>query len=111
MHTIASLFATKPFQWGLRGDPGLWETMKQHFATTPLPASCQQLETVLLDTFTTIMGADIHSGRMIYNKLFDKGGMSRGNVSCNWWLTKGIPLLKQRYEQVKLHGTYSFEES
>ena len=39
--TAADLFEPKPQNWGLRGDPYLWEDMKKNFSSVTLPVSTE----------------------------------------------------------------------
>ena len=36
---LSEMFQVQPPHWGLRGDPFLWEDMKQAFAETPFPTA------------------------------------------------------------------------
>ena len=40
---LSEMFQVQPPHWGLRGDPFLWEDMKQAFAETPFPYSAHEL--------------------------------------------------------------------
>ena len=41
------MFNIQPPNWGLRGDPYLWEDMKKAFADTPFPYSSHELVMVI----------------------------------------------------------------
>ena len=41
---VSSIFEEPPKQWGLRGDPYLWEEMKNEFSTVPVNISIEDFE-------------------------------------------------------------------
>jgi hypothetical protein len=95
--TIADLFQETPKQWGLRGDPYLWQEMQNYFAQTPLPHSGEQLEQLLTQAFETLTGQPITSEKFIAVDRFPRGGMSGGMVSPAFWRETAVPLLCERY--------------
>lgn len=50
------LFEDEPSQWGLRGDPHLWQELRIHLAATPIPADAQQLQPILEQAFQSLSG-------------------------------------------------------
>lgn len=97
---MADLFQKKPGQWGLRGDPYLWQEMADHFAGTPLPGTAKQLEQLLIQTFETLIGQPITAETFIAIERFPRGGMSGGLVSPEFWRETAVPLLLKRYEEL-----------
>lgn len=87
----------EPAQWGLRGDPGLWQWLKatceQNLQPCTAPAFMELIQG-LLNEFGVSHDSD--PAEMRYFEAFDKGGMSGGNISFRWWLEKGLPLLESR---------------
>lgn len=87
----------EPRQWGLRGDPFLWNELREHFTTSGLPKSqdefLEQIETVIKE----LTGSDLRGDTPIFVKRYDAGGMSSGHVCSEWWRTTGIPLLLKQF--------------
>ncbi len=102
-HTIGSLFDRGVMQWGLRGDPRLWSELRDRFADTPLPDDWYSLRPIVLSEAEKVVGAPLRAGsEPIYVAEFDPGhGMSAGSVSPDWWLSTGIPILIDRFEQAR----------
>jgi hypothetical protein len=97
MKTVADLFQTKPVQWGLRGDPHLWQEMADHFAQTPLPENAARLDQLLAQAFETLTGQPLTSEKFIAVERFPRSGMSGGMVSPAFWRETAVPLLQARF--------------
>ena len=54
MRRISELFEDAPEQWGLRGDPFLWEEMKEHLGARPVPEAPDDLELILHSAFVEL---------------------------------------------------------
>ena len=99
MLTISLLFDVEPFQWGLRGDPYLWEEMKEKFNYRLLPETPEELESIIVAEFETITGKQITDRREFKIERFSHGGMSSGYISPEFWREKAIPLIISRYNE------------
>ena len=97
---MIELFQLNPNQWGLRGDPFLWEDLKNYFLDKELPKTKVALESLIRQTFKEFVSEDIDSGKMVYIEKYSQGGMSSGKIDCNFWLKKLLPLFLERYSQV-----------
>ncbi|WP_076259266.1 hypothetical protein [Intrasporangium flavum] len=99
---MRELFAPEPEQWGLRGDPWVWEAMRSRLAETPVPSSREAAERLLKDTFRSIVGVDVtadplpEGSQQVYREEFAHGGMSSGYVDVAEWQRRLIPLLVSR---------------
>ena len=105
MKTIASLFSTVGIQWGLRGDPYLWEEMHVYFEGVPLPKTAVFLQNLIKDAFIALTGHPFPSEAdhaPIPIKRFDHGGMSSGLVSPEFWRDKAIPELTKRFNDAMI---------
>ncbi len=96
---VADLFQDKPWQWGLRGDPYLWQEMANHFAGTPLPDTAAQLEQLLSQAFETLTGQPITAEKFVAVERFPRSGMSGGMVSPEFWRETAVPLLLKRFTE------------
>jgi hypothetical protein len=95
--TVASLFIDRPEQWGLRGDPHLWNEMAERFASTPCPPSPMKLGMLLEEMFVELTGHPLSTPNLFYIERYDSGGMSGGCIWPEFWREKGIPLLISRF--------------
>lgn len=94
---VLKYFDPAPIQWGLRGDPHLWEDMKTQIANTPIPNSTAEFEQILHRLVQKLVGEPPQKGKNIYIKKYATGGMSSGMVSSDFWLERAFPLLIQRF--------------
>lgn len=95
---LASIFQPRPTQWGLRGDPYLWDEMACQLADTPLPDSEATLDALLSDCFQQLTGHPLeHVAPGILVSRHRHGGLSSGHVSPDYWRNSLIPLLRARY--------------
>jgi hypothetical protein len=94
---IYHLFAQSPEQWGLRGDPPLWDAMAAHLADAPLPISRAGVKETLEAAFLELTGHVITTDEPIHVERFATGGMSSGMVSAAFWRDTAIPLLVSRF--------------
>lgn len=98
--TIASLFEERPFRWGLRGDPFLWQEMRAHFDEIPLPASTRELAELIEAAFALLTGHPLSESEPFFIERFSHGGMSSGMVSPEFWRDKAIPMLQERFDDL-----------
>ena len=90
---LDELFSIQPPNWGLRGDPFLWEEMKQDFAGVPFPYSSQELVHDITRIFKEKTGEPLTNEARPFVNRYDHGGPSSGRVSGKFWLNTAIPLL------------------
>ena len=90
---LSELFSIQPPNWGLRGDPWLWQDMKQAFAATPFPHSSSELVADIHRIFQEKTGTELTNSARPYVEAYAKGGMSSGMVSGKWWLNIAVPIL------------------
>jgi len=85
-------------QWGLRGDPHVWRTLRDRLAETPTPHGHDAVRAAFVEAFNDVAGVDVDAEpeQRVYRKELDHGGMSGGTVDLAWWRTKGLPLLVER---------------
>lgn len=93
---VANTIFKKPTQWGLRGDPQMWDALKE-FA---LKSNPDKFMNAILSEFNRIIENGEKNDRVVFIKEFATGGMTSGSVSLDWFNKTGFPLLKERYERV-----------
>ena len=52
--SVSTIFDPEPLQWGLRGDPFLWEYLKEQYQDMPLPYSAKTLREDILRMFRCV---------------------------------------------------------
>lgn len=101
LKTIAAFFEERPYQWGLRGDPHLWDEMSEHFAHTPIPETADELVRLIETAFELSTEHSISEKENFFIKRFSHGGMSSGVVSPEFWRDKVIPMMRERFEKLR----------
>jgi len=103
-----SIFENAPSQWGLRGDPHLWEALSRIMSSNAAPMQPEQFNTELDRQFKTFLDANGRkkTEEVVWVESFPQQGMSGGSVSLDWWNETGLPLLKERYR-----GSFAVKES
>ena len=82
---------------GLRGDPFLWNELREHFATTGLPATIQDFTIQVVSMFEELTDHSLFEEAPIAVERFNSGGMSSGHIDANWWKCTGIPILRTQF--------------
>lgn len=96
---LSELFQPEPIQWGLRGDPYLWQEMSKALAALPLPPSESQLAEILDATFERLVGLPTSAEESsVFVERHAHGGMSSGHISLKFWRETALPLLLARYD-------------
>ena len=98
---MKKLFDKKPTQWGLRGDPFLWEELQEHFSTKIWMANKDDFEQELMTAFQLLTGEELVANRTILIERYQSGGMSNGMISSDFWIENAFPLLIERYLEFK----------
>src|SRR5690349_13927918 len=95
--TVSHLFDEQPRQWGLRGDPHLWREMQEILGASAYPDTEEQLVDLLEQTFQHLTGAPLSDRDTVFVERYNRGGISGGYVSPQFWAETAIPLLRARY--------------
>jgi molybdenum cofactor cytidylyltransferase len=96
---VSALFDPAPSQWGLRGDPYLWQAMQRALATVARPSTAASLAALIESAFEQLTGHPMATNEPIYAPEYSHGGMSSGLVSPPFWREVAIPLLVQRWSE------------
>lgn len=85
-------------QWGLRGDPHVWQALRSALAKDPTPDTAEAIRAAYARGLHRIANIDIDadSREPVYREEFAHGGMSSGMLDIGWWHDKGVPLLTER---------------
>jgi len=95
---MSDLFDPEPDQWGLRGDPWVWRTLREQLSGTYLPPSAGEAERMIYAAFNRLVAVDLdtETDTSVYREEFAHGGMSSGHVSLEVWRAFLLPLLVDR---------------
>ncbi|MFO1228064.1 hypothetical protein [Roseateles sp.] len=94
--TTVDLFSPHPEGWGLRGDLFLWLEMKAVLNHVPIPESDLELRSIMASLFHVLTGAPMASSTEVHVARFERGGLSSGVVSAEFWRDSLIPMLQRR---------------
>lgn len=98
---LSLIFERKPAQWGLRGDPYLWDEMHEVSISESLDIDEYGVAEFVSSYFEKVTGKPLTYDTKAYVERFAHGGMSSGSVSGSFWISKGIPLLIENLRRVK----------
>lgn len=87
--------------WGLRGDPYLWEALKQYFLQHGLPSSSINFSDQLKSLFLSLTDHSLDDDTIFHKEEFAHGGMSSGYISPINWRKSLIPLLMRRFDDLR----------
>ena len=98
---LSLIFERKPEQWGLRGDPYLWDEMRDLFVGDSLDISIRDLANQICECYENAVGEPLTYNSKVYVERFAHGGMSSGYVSGEFWICSGIPFLIDNFKKIK----------
>lgn len=98
---LSAVFNERPAQWGLRGDPYLWDEMKAALEDCVYPATEEELAALLGETYERLTGSPLSMQEPVYVERFSHGGMSSGHIDPRFWAGTALPLLLTRYRDTK----------
>ena len=94
--TIGKLFIDRPDQYGLRGDIGLWEELKNYLSLQEFPENESLLPNIISETIINLTGNSVFEQKTFALTKYSNGGMSGGTISNEFWTRKAIPLIMSR---------------
>lgn len=94
-----AMFAEQPYQWGLRGDPYLWNELCHVVGAQARPADPAAFRRLLVSWIERLTGSDLtaESANEVRVRRYPTQGMSGGWVSTSFWRDTGLPLLVERF--------------
>ena len=101
---FSTLFERPLMQYGMRGDPPLWEAMRQTLAGHPLPSRFWDVRSTVEQEFERITGHRLlESTEPFFVPEFGIGrGMSDGVVDPAFWVRTVIPVLIDRWAGLRV---------
>lgn len=101
MKNLSIIFDNKPNKWGYRGDPYMWEHLKEYCKNIQVDCGEDRIKEIVKEQFKEITGEELTKKSDCYIEKFAHGGMSSGRVDGNFWVKTGIPLLIKNYKKEK----------
>lgn len=100
-HFVSEIF-TEPETWGLRGDPFMWEYLKNHYTDIEVPYSIEKLRSDIFLIFQKFTGKPLERGEEYFVSEFapNYGGMSIGQLDGSFWIDEAIPMLLNRLKKL-----------
>lgn len=99
--TVTDLFDPVPDGWGLRGDLFLWIEMRSALNHVPIPVQVETLDQIISALFFVLTGSELSSEVEVHVSRFERGGMSSGMVSGEFWHDTFIPMIQQRAQWLR----------
>ena len=93
------IFEEEPKQWGLRGDPYLWQEMKEECAGKKFPYFEDAIVEYVSIKFQEVSGVPLTYDARPYVEKFAHGGMSSGHLCGVFWMGRGIAKLIENYRK------------
>ena len=95
----SALFEVRPERWGMRGDPYFWIYLKDLIDKKDIPTA-DALEAFVRDEYYNVSGERMTGDWNDFVRVeeFAHGGMTSGGVSGEWWISDGLPLLRERFD-------------
>lgn len=105
---VSEIFNEKPERWGLRGDPYLWEDMKEEFASVPISVSAEEFREMFYAAFEKLVKVPLTPGISPYCSEYAHGGMSSGKISGDFWIGTALPLLIDRLKMYHILHIFGY---
>lgn len=100
---VERLFGQEPDQWGLRGDPYLWQELRQAFEKEGVPVLTAEFHNRLNELYQALIGEKIDVSENVYIERYPLAGISGGMVSSKFWRVIGFKLLLQRHRDLTMN--------
>ncbi|WP_400996790.1 hypothetical protein [Agromyces sp. GXQ0307] len=103
---FASLFDRGLVQWGMRGDPHLWEAMRDALVGVPMPTAFWDVRSTVQREYARITGQPLtDTNEPVRVAAYVTGsGISDGRVLPSFWVRTAIPILIDRWAATPRDG-------
>ena len=95
---MSVIFEDRPQKWGLRGDPYLWDELREECIGKELPLSAEAVVELVCRKFEDVSGVPLTCDARPYVAKYAHGGMSSGHLSGLFWIGRGMAKLLQNYD-------------
>lgn len=102
MKRFVSEIFVEPEKWGLRGDPLLWEYLKNYYADIEAPYPIEKFHLEILSIFQNFTGSPLEKGERYFvsEPARVHTGMSSGQLDGSFWVDTAIPVLSNRLKKL-----------
>lgn len=100
INELQYIFEQTPAQWSLRGDPFLWEDLKNDLDAAALPRSAKAFYNYIHNSFRKYTNSDLVRGKIIHVRKYEAGGMSSGQIDSSYWIDTVIPHLLRHFGNI-----------
>ena len=94
---FTDLFSPRPDQWGLRGDPHLWDELSTYLAEVAMPNSADAVRQTIANAIEILTGTALGGTDVVVVDRYPNDGMSGRRVSLRYWNETTLPLLVSRF--------------
>ena len=101
---VSVIFKQKPTQWGLRGDPFLWEDLESYFTKYPLTIGEAEFCIKIEQYIAHLVENHPMNQDAIFIEQYAHGGLSSGCISLSFWNDVAIPMLLSRLRRILTTG-------
>ena len=98
---LSEIFKVPPSKYGFRGDPHFWKYLEGYFSKVAFPYSEKELIDDIYRLFYEVSGVQLTVDARVYVEQFAHGGMSSGQLSGEFWVNSGIPMIVGRYREMR----------
>ncbi|WP_157044667.1 hypothetical protein [Roseobacter sp. GAI101] len=105
---VSDLFIEPPSQWGFRGDPILWQRLRDRFVDIEQPKCINDFVALIDNAFTAEIGVGMLALDEATLSGFHSDGMSSGMISGTFWRNTALPILLQRF--ISTHALSQVED-
>ena len=98
---LSELFNEALAQWNLRGDPHLWQEMKETIDNHGYPDTEEECSALIAQIFQELTGTSLAQHEPVFIQKYSHGGMSSGYISPTFWAEQMLPFLLRRYREAQ----------
>lgn len=97
---LSVIFEKEPRQWGLRGDPFMWEELRKECGRKEIEPFCEdEIVSMVCQKFESVSGVPLTYDAEPYVEKYAHGGMSSGHLCGLFWIGRGMAQILQNYHE------------
>ena len=98
---LSIIFEDEPKQWGLRGDPFLWEELREECTGKEFPYHEDEIVEMVCKKFEIVSGVPLTYDARPYVEKYAHGGMSSGHLSGLFWIGRGMAKILDNFKKAE----------
>ena len=95
------IFCNPPNTWGLKGEPLLWEDLREYFQTRAFPQNEHAFVKEMYAAFEKLTGWPVETTSFIFISRYNRGGIAGGLIDPWNWRNVVIPALTRRFQVLR----------